>query len=136
MIKSFVCLISLMAVSGCGSWPGYGNGGMDEVYTYERSENLQLSHYAEDQSKVRIANELDAIRHKIVLGWKSDGGKYRPYNLTLIEIQWGRAAREFAGHLHQDAEASLKKLRNMVHQLDADLKSIRPKKTIASARGI
>lgn len=135
MTKSFVCLISLMVVSGCGTWPGYGTGGMDEVYSYERSENLELSLYSEDQRLVRIANELDAIHQKITLGWKSDAGKYRPYNLTLIEIQWGRVAREFAGHFHQDAEASLNQLRIMVLKLEAELKSIQPKKTIASARG-
>lgn len=136
MTKPYICLIGFIALSGCGTWPDYGNGGMDEVYKYERSENLDPSHSAEDRSKYLISKNLDAAREKIDLGWRSDAGKYRPYDLTLIDIQWGRTAREFAGHLHQDAEASLEKLKNMLRKLDADLETLKPIKTIASARGI
>ncbi len=133
MMKRFALVIGLIGLCGCTTWPSYGTGGMDEVYHYDRDNLLSHTHFSEVGPIKVVAKELDHMRAMIDRSWKSAAGKYRPATLTLIDIQWGRVAREFAAHMHVDAFESLKVLKKMFLDMENDLEAETSDRAVAAA---
>jgi len=115
-------------VTGC-VWPDYGTGGTDEAYDYSRLSRVTAKSATTETDEYKIAQDIDNFRLEIDLAWKSVAGKYRPAKLTLIETQWGRVAREFAGDMIADAKKDIHKLKEMLLTLKTDLQHITPQKS-------
>jgi hypothetical protein len=120
-------LVFVIAMTGC-VWPHYGEGGADEVYNYSRLDRLDPVLKHAGSNEFQIAQKIDRLRKDIDLAWRSEGAKYRPANLTLIEMQWGRASRVFSGGMIADAKVDIDKLENMLRSLRVDIDDIEMKK--------
>ena len=116
-------LFTGILLCGC-NWPNYGVGGTDESFQYSRLSSIELSQRHHEPDVRQIAKSLDLLREQINQAWIGSGGKYRPAQMTLIEARWGRATREFAGHLYIDAAADLQIVEKMLQDLYQDLDHI------------
>ena len=118
-VKQFILCSFLL--SGCTAWPNYGSGGMDEEYGYQRLSILEQPTLVVDPLQRRLAQEIDDLKKEIERAWASDAGKYNPAAMALIETQWGRVAREYAGQMYADAEVDIKRLKVMLQTLKNEL---------------
>lgn len=117
MYTLFICLIIL---SGC-SWPQYGAGGTDEIFSYSRYSSVNTIQTLSNARIKKIATDLDLFRGEIDYAWLGTAGKHKPAKLTLIDMQWNRAAREFAGGLYVDAETNLQLLKQIWREMRQEL---------------
>lgn len=113
-------LVGLIVLSGC-NWPRYGSGGMDETFSYSRYSSVTNTQTIAVTRIKKIAVELDFFRDEIDHAWQGSAGKHRPAKLTLIDMQWNRATREFAGGLYADAEINLQLLHQMWREMRQEL---------------
>ena len=122
MSKATVTLLAAaVALTACG-WPDYGEGGMDEVYRYERVETT-IPAFSERQKRAhQLAKVLDRLRGQIDTAWAGQEGLHRPAGMTMIEKQWNRAAREWAGDMLDDAEVDLAILNSEFRALREELR--------------
>ncbi len=117
----FAALFAALALSAC-TWPGYGEGGMDEAYRYERVENVNLDLSDRHARAHRLAKTLDRLRLEIDAAWLGPEGEHRPAGMRMIENHWSRASREWAGDMLDDAEANLSALSNQFRTLRDELR--------------
>jgi len=122
MSKAQLCiLIAMMALSAC-TWPGYGEGGMDDVFTYERTKTVDPELSERHERSHQLAKALDRLRNQIDAAWQGQEGRHRPAGMTMVENQWNRAAREWAGDMLDDAEFNLSILATRFRALRDELR--------------
>lgn len=114
-------LVAALTLSAC-SWPGFGKGGMDEVYRFKRTETVDPEWSARHERAHRLAEKLDRLRVDIDAAWRGPEGKHRPAGMMMIEKQWNRAAREWQGDMLDDAESSLSLLSANFRDLREELR--------------
>ncbi len=110
-----------VATSACG-WPGYDGGGMDEVYIYARTDRVAPQSIDEfyDVTEKRhvLAEKIDEAKARvsvIAMQWRPQ----YPGRVARLEVQWGRAARTFAGDMLDDTMQDLMVLDLMIKQLES-----------------
>ena len=123
-LTAIICLSlsTVLSLTSC-TWPDYGYGGTDEVYHYHRYDEEKYETDHEKTWQQNMALDLDHFRKEIDQAWKSAAAKYQPADLTLIDIQWGRVAREFTGGMFADAEDDLVKLKKMMRDMQKKLET-------------
>lgn len=136
-MKRALILSLIIGVSGC-TWPHFEGGGMDEVYVYARSDRAHtfateefLS--AEQQTlqiekRALLAEKLDELKARIaVIGMEIR--PTLPARVSMLEVQWGRAARTYAGNMLDDAMQDIAVLESMIHDLRKFQSNEMPAKT-------
>lgn len=94
---------------------------MDEVYVYARTDRVALwhleEHYDLTEKRRVIAEKIDEAKARVAvvaMQWRSQ----YPGRVARLEVQWGRAARTFAGDMLDDTMQDLMVLDLMIKQLE------------------
>ena len=136
-MKRALLLSLIIGVSGC-TWPHFEGGGMDEVYVYARSDRAHTfvgkEFLGEDQQilkiekRVLLAEKLDELKaHIAVIGMEIR--PILPARVSMLEVQWGRAARTYAGNMLDDAMQDIAVLESMIRDLRKFQSNETPAKT-------
>lgn len=133
-MKRALLFTLLIGVSGC-TWPHYEGGGMDEVYVYARADKTytyvaddfmteeQLA--LENEKRRLLAEKLDELKAQIsVIGIQMR--PTLPGRVSLIEIQWGRAARTYAGNMLDDTMQDIAVLEEMIRDIKKIHSPVKP----------
>ena len=94
---------------------------MDEVYVYARTDRVAPRHLEEhfDLTEKRrvLAEKIDEAKARVAVVAMQWRPQY-PGRVERLEVQWGRAARTFAGDMLDDTMQDLMVLDLMIKQLE------------------